>query len=533
METPVLEKPKETRHRRFKWLNEEKKSEELNFSREIDVHTWSDYPEVNHIVDEIYETHFLGGNPKIQKKHIKVIILDLYVAWLSNPQLKIAYSRNHNDYVARTRYNELHISKLTIEITDTLEQAKLIWIEPGYHVRDGNAPEGYKNGRLARMWPDEKLIEYFNSLKMTFFDVWPHDDRLAVILSKPDTEARDEKRKIKIEYEPTPETERMEAMLKKYNDLIRVTLIDIPLNADGVVRPRRGKSKSMIVINAKPNFIKRSFTRGSFEYDGRFYGGWWQHCDKEERPKIFINDKPTNEIDFCGLHTVMLYAEEGLNYWEVVGEDPYKIPKVDFLKTDEYSRKIAKSLMFMAINAEDEVAAYRAFRGRCETGTPEKKFTDKELRNVYQALREKHHRIAHRLNTDAGIKLMHKDSQITEFILEHFTNKEVPVLPVHDSYIIQDGFEDELTEVMCDAFERVMGVSLHDHRNLAMEEKSERVSVLHGRFMDSLINNPDSDQHHVNIKALGIRAGHPVQERYRKNLEIWNMMRLEVNHHEV
>ena len=60
-------------------------------SRILDVHRWSEHPESNLFVDEIYETyiHQKNNNKNIQKKHLKVVLLDLYIAWLSDPELDL------------------------------------------------------------------------------------------------------------------------------------------------------------------------------------------------------------------------------------------------------------------------------------------------------------------------------------------------------------------------------------------------------------------------------------------------------------
>ena len=56
-------------------------------SRPLDVHRWSDHPEVNAFVDRIYKEHIhqSGTNTQIKKKHLKVVLLDLYVAWSDDP----------------------------------------------------------------------------------------------------------------------------------------------------------------------------------------------------------------------------------------------------------------------------------------------------------------------------------------------------------------------------------------------------------------------------------------------------------------
>ena len=54
--------------------------EKLRYSRSLDVHKWSEHVEVNKLISKIYSEHF-SGNSKIRKKHLKVVLLDLYVAW--------------------------------------------------------------------------------------------------------------------------------------------------------------------------------------------------------------------------------------------------------------------------------------------------------------------------------------------------------------------------------------------------------------------------------------------------------------------
>jgi len=60
---------------------------DYNYSRVLDVHIWSNYPEVNEFISLIYNAYFSNQNGKksIAKKHIKLVLLDLYVAWLDDP----------------------------------------------------------------------------------------------------------------------------------------------------------------------------------------------------------------------------------------------------------------------------------------------------------------------------------------------------------------------------------------------------------------------------------------------------------------
>ena len=98
-------------------------------SRPLDVHRWSDHPEVNAFVDRIYKEHIhqSGTNTQIKKKHLKVVLLDLYVAWSDDPNLNIAVHMSMNAYSdgtvsgkGKSRYNALNIKVSTIDIVHSL-----------------------------------------------------------------------------------------------------------------------------------------------------------------------------------------------------------------------------------------------------------------------------------------------------------------------------------------------------------------------------------------------------------------------------
>ena len=98
-----------------------KTNTQLDYSRPLDVHKWSDYPDVNSFVDQIWEGFLakkfpeqtgLGKRPKGPKKQqFKVLLLDLYVAWKEDPDLLIGVSLRKGSYKAGSRQNKLHIGE--------------------------------------------------------------------------------------------------------------------------------------------------------------------------------------------------------------------------------------------------------------------------------------------------------------------------------------------------------------------------------------------------------------------------------------
>ena len=90
-------------------------------AKPLDVHRWSKYPEVNDFVDHVFtDLQSIDGNSRISKKLVKVILLDLYVAWCADSRLMLMFSRDNNAYKSKSRYNELHIGKKIIGIVDAL-----------------------------------------------------------------------------------------------------------------------------------------------------------------------------------------------------------------------------------------------------------------------------------------------------------------------------------------------------------------------------------------------------------------------------
>ena len=61
--------------------------DERAYSRPIDVHRISEYPEVQRMItylfDEMHSSGLIGKSPRKKiLKHLKVVVLDLYVAYL-------------------------------------------------------------------------------------------------------------------------------------------------------------------------------------------------------------------------------------------------------------------------------------------------------------------------------------------------------------------------------------------------------------------------------------------------------------------
>ena len=424
-------------------------------SRPLDVHRWSEHPEVNIFVDTIYNNDFRQGNEnqRIKKKHLKLVLLDLYLAWFDDPDLNIgvhmsqsAYSNGKVFNKGVSRYNELNIKGTTIEIVHRLLELGYIGFKDGYQGSVEYAP------RLSRIWAKSKLIKHFEDAAFGYFDVNYSKDREVIIL-------RDEE-KMDIEYKDTHHIKAMRKLVNDYNELLRKTFIDIqeyniPRIELKEKKERRKRNKPVFVnITHHDKFIRRIFNNSTWDDGGRFYGGWWQRIDGSHRKGIRFNNNPTVEIDYSSLHVILAYAHENLDYWENTDKDPYDIP-VRGVNNPEHIRDIAKSFFLLAFNASDETALYKAFRSELDYDKYPYSFPDKVLAELLENIKLTHPDVADMICTGAGLMLMNIDSKIAEYIIRDFVKTDTPILTVHDSFIVPIGEEDRLDNLMKDAFNEV------------------------------------------------------------------------------
>jgi len=121
-----------------------------------------------------------------------------------------------------------------------------------------------------------------------------------------------------------------------------------------------------------------------------------------------------------------------------------------------------------AINAKNEAAAYSAFRHNAETGTPEKRMKNADLSQLLQAFTRKYPMLEQFICNDEGIKLMRIDGDITASIIDQLTDQKIPVLTIHDSYIVQRHHFSALRQAMILASLKYAGRNL-----LAVQEGFE------------------------------------------------------------
>lgn len=452
-------------------------AEALKYSEQFDVHIWSHYPEVNNAVDNIYNALKKGsgfkGSEKLRKKHVKVVILDLYVKWLTNPAKYSSYHRRKIRYTdLNSRYNKLNISYLTIDIVDALTKLGYTENIKGHFGRDGK-----RSSHIARMRATPKLIDLIvKTHKVTpeMVEKFPNTECIIMrdLITVQDAGGKRIKKKVDIPYVDTDDTNRMRRELYAYNNLLRRTFFDIQNFPKAGALSRTEKKR--IKYNPNDKFVRRIFNNATWDDGGRFYGGWWQRLSKDWRQRIMFGGSTSIEIDYSGLHITILYALKGIDYWKEVNKDPYQI---EGYERSERLRSLLKKILLVSINDKTKESTIKTIRWEIITNDEYEwvKDTDIEIETLIDQFAKTHAPIESYFFSGYGVKLQKIDSMMAEYIINYMTQEEKPVLCVHDSFIVSTHDENLLQNLMREAFNMI--VSSYADFDKDSEAKVSKIGV--------------------------------------------------------
>jgi hypothetical protein len=320
----------------------------------------------------------------------------------------VSYSRNtHSPEYNRVNYSAKNISK----VIDFLKDNNLIENRLGYFSQDPD------QRRISRMRAKKILIEVFNEYEVKQEEITRKKKSNLIILRN--------EFKQPVSFQDNDFTLSATANLQKINDLLSNHKISIGH-----------------VYNIHRKYLHRVFNF-DFNHGGRFFGCDWQGLNSSERQFIKIDNSPVIELDFKALHPTMLYALKGIQ----LEGDAYKLKG--------YSHRIRdflKTVMLIRINTKSNEHAIKTIQGLINQKKIKKPSEVRSLKDLIKAFMEKHSPIRDLFDNDTGLKLQRLDSDICEAVLIDFYAKDVPVLSVHDSFIIGKNYESELLQAMERAF---------------------------------------------------------------------------------
>jgi hypothetical protein len=339
----------------------------------------------------------------------------------------ISYSRRREWYSTGVHYQgTAYTFDRIIGAVDELLCLGLVEEErarPGDHLR---AQRQSRQSRQSRMRATPKLIDAFAGVSLEY------DVRETLRMRDANGDP--------VAYRETAKTIAMRSDLECLNRAMKKVRLELP--GEGVVIEGNliRVDGAIIRMTEAPQFY-RVFSRGRWTCNGRIQ--WWgQNLPASRRADLLIDGQPVVELDYASLHPRMLYAKRGAT----LDFDPYDV--------QEFDRSLSKRALLVALNARhlgQAVAALCASTSRDGTAWP---LDWTETRRLVDAVIARNPAIAADIGSDAGIGLMHEDSELAMRVVKACAKLDVTCLPVHDSFIVQARHEAVLREIMDEEIQR-------------------------------------------------------------------------------
>lgn len=226
-----------------------------------------------------------------------------------------------------------------------------------------------------------------------------------------------------------------------------------------VVRKLNKVNEKATVVDGSGDRMTNIYCRifnETFNFGGRFYRADILAIKNKEndcRLDIKINGDPIVEVDFSNLHFRIASALEEISTDDLPLDVYSGIIPDETNKWDRAIVKVAVNIMFNCKNEEDAQRAIQLEINKIKN-TPDSNYTLGVAKAVMSLIKCEYPDFAHMFcDSDSfGRILQNHDSNLASDILEVFVEKEIPCLPVHDSFIVQKQHLDLLCDTMGEKF---------------------------------------------------------------------------------
>ena len=310
-----------------------------------------------------------------------------------NPEQWVSYSRREGFYSNPARKRYWPVRNMYAAVVSSADQLDGIGLIDHQRMPPGNLHV------QSRMRAKPELVRLFA------------EKNIALILAPPERILLRDRQGRLIEYRDTEQIRRMRRKLEVINEAGRAQTVS--LNGR-IIREGESVITPNTRIGASTLTMFRVFNR-SFKLGGRFYGPWFQNIEKELRETIEINGSPTEEPDYQEHHLRLLYdARE-------------RLPPPEPFILDGWPRKTVKVAFYTLLNAESPIAARRAIAEHFGRGRE----ANAKASKLIAEIERKHPAVSNQFGTGAGLWLMRKDSEITEYIMSEIIRGGDFALPIH------------------------------------------------------------------------------------------------------
>ena len=125
-----------------------------------------------------------------------------------------------------------------------------------------------------------------------------------------------------------------------------------------------------------------------------------------------------------------------------------------------------KQIFLICVNEESREKAIQAIRQEINYNYSELPSTNQIINSLIDTTKEKHPELSGYFFSGMWAELQHQDSEIAEYVLKHMRANGLLVLPVHDSFVVQDQYIHNLYSIMKEAYRMLVGHSIPEVKRI-------------------------------------------------------------------
>lgn len=408
-------------------------------TRDVHITFWrrpaSDNAErfINHYIAEALDAEATNGFRKRARKTAdherfcsaaRAVLADICYRVLTNPGKGIVVPRSHCHLGGRSRYTPDFVTQSLPIVFDRICSAQR------HHFRqDIGLIEKGGSGVRTTLFPLNrfKALVIEAGLQVSDFTLSKSEEVLVLKSGR----SRDPDGKQLSEYIDDALTNRIRADIVTLNDWLEA--------ADIAVR-----CEAPVTIDPSDRRLRRYFSLGRFDANGRLYGGFWMPMAKMDRfACITIDGEPIAECDFRQMNPHIAYA--------LARETPPPGDLYDIPGYEAHREGIKK--LFNALFWVDQPLKSLPRSIREEGLFPMADRVDK----ILCAIELRHPALKDFFARQVGYQLMFHESQVLIESLQRMRAANIVALPIHDAVLVARSRAQEACSIMEDAFKARLG----------------------------------------------------------------------------
>ena len=376
------------------------------------------------------------ADQQTHERMIEAIVCDLCLLHL-DPQYDAVHLPLSNKVLRKaSRYKSPVLGKTLPDLLNVMTAPEMDFVlltkgHKNFRIIDQDLNVVPTEGVQSTLAPGPKLLSRIERFAITQDDIAWSDEQEPIVLRS--TKTPGQKVAEAVEYTDTEQTDMLRAEMNSINAYLAQA--DISCN----------------YFNTNPNdrYLRRIFNNESFNEGGRLYGGFWQRLMSEIRYEhIRINKDMIAECDYGQMSIVLLYAE---------AEAQDQLPEGDLYDLSAFGipqecRAGIKKVMQAIINSPD-------IPKRLPKGARKHIPSTISLQQILTAIEQKHPVIYPLKNSNRGMQLFRKESDILVDVLLTLQKHDVVALPIHDAVLVADEDKDIAVRVMKEVFREHTGIT--------------------------------------------------------------------------